>query len=110
MTTATNRERIRATLAGDVLDYIPNWSIGFFNAATVRRLVAAELLPSDLNYYPEQEAYGFAAHSQAELDKAVAYNQYIDQVAMGVGWGANFCFGHAGPGEFNSRAISGIKP
>jgi len=105
VTTATNRERIRATLAGDVLDYIPNWSIGFFNAATVRRLVAAELLPSDLNYYPEQGTYGFAAHSPAQLDKVVAYNRYIDQVAMGVGWGANFCFGHAGPGEFNSRVV-----
>jgi uroporphyrinogen decarboxylase len=27
------------------------------------------------------------------------------QVATGVGWGANFCFGHAGPGEFNSRVV-----
>ena len=24
---------------------------------------------------------------------------------MGVGRGANWCFGHAGPGEFNSRVI-----
>ena len=105
MTTATNRERMRATLAGEVLDYIPTWVMGFFNAATTRRLVPAELLPSDLNYYPEHGTYGFSAHSPAELDRIIAYNRYVDQVAVGVGWGANFCFGHAGPGEFNSRVV-----
>ena len=105
MATVTNRERMRATLAGEILDYVPNWLIGFFNAATVRRLVPVELLPADLNYYPEEGTYGFGAHPPAELDRIIAYNRYVDQVATGAGWGANFCFGHAGPGEFNSRVV-----
>ena len=102
---ASNRERMQATLAGELLDYIPSWVMGFFNAATTRRLVPAELLPSDLNFYPEHGTYGFAAHPPAELDTVIAYNRHVDQVAVGVGWGANFCFGHAGPGEFNSRVV-----
>jgi len=105
MTTPTNRERMQATLGGELLDYIPSWVMGFFNAATARRLVPAELLPVDLNSYPEHGTYGFGAHSPAELDRVIAYNRHVDQVATGVGWGANFCFGHAGPGEFNSRVV-----
>lgn len=103
--TAGNRERMRATLAGERLDYVPSWIMGFNSAASARRLVPAELLPSGLDYIPEHGEYGFAAQSPAELNKVVAYNRYIDQVAVGVGWGANFCFGHAGPGEFNSRVV-----
>lgn len=103
--TATNRERMRATLAGERLDYIPSWIMGFNSAASARRLVPAELLPSDLDNFPEQGEYGFAAHAPAELDKVLAYNRYIDHVAVGVGWGANFNFGHAGPGEFNGRVV-----
>ncbi|MDP2350430.1 MAG: uroporphyrinogen decarboxylase family protein [Chloroflexota bacterium] len=103
--TATNRERMRATLAGERLDYIPSWVIGFNSEADARRLVPAELVPADLYYVSADGTYGFAAHEPAELDTVIAYNRYIDQVATGVGRGANFCFGHAGPGEFNSRVV-----
>lgn len=103
--TATNRERMQATLAGERLDYIPSWIMGFNSVTSARRLVPAELVPSDLDNFPEHGEYGFAAHPTAELDKVVAYNRYIDQVAVGVGWGANLDFGHAGPGEFNTRVI-----
>lgn len=105
MGTATNRERMQATLAGEVPDYVPTWVLGFNSAASARRLVPPELVSEDLPYFPEHDAYGFAAHSRAELDTAIGYNRYIDQVAIGVGRGANFCFGHAGPGEFNSRVV-----
>lgn len=105
MATATNRERMQATLAGERPDYIPSWVVGFNSEADARRLVPAELVPADLYYVPADGAYGFAAHEPAELDTAIAYNRYIDQVATGVGRGANFCFGHAGPGEFNSRVV-----
>ena len=104
---ATNRERMQATLAGERPDYVPSWALGFNSTASARRLVPAELVPTDLDYVPEHGAYGFAAHEPAELDRVIAYNRYVDQVATGVGWGANFCFGHAGPGEFNSRVVEG---
>ena len=105
MTAYTNRERMLATLAGERLDYIPSWFMGFFNTAMTRRIVPPELLTADLNYYPEHGSYGFAAHPQSELEKTIAYNCYVDRVAVGVGWGANCSFGHGGPGEFNSRVV-----
>ena len=98
---------MQAVLAGERADYIPAWPMGFFNAAVVRGIAAAHLLVADLNYYPENTGYGFAPHPPAELDRLIAFNQYIDRgPAVGVGWGANFAFGHAGPGEFNSRGPS----
>jgi uroporphyrinogen decarboxylase len=103
--TVTNRERVQATLAGERPDFIPAWVMGFNSTASARRVVPAELLPSDLDNIPDEGVYGFAAHPPAELARVVAYNRYVDQVATGVGWGANFDFGHAGPGEFNSRIV-----
>ncbi len=102
---ASNRERMEATLAGERPDYVPFWNMGFNTEADARRLVPPELVPPDLYYVPTDGAYGFAAHERAELDTAIGYNRFTDQVATGVGWGANFCFGHAGPGEFNSRVV-----
>ncbi len=100
-----NRERMLATLAGEILDYVPAWPFGFFNAATIRRLVPAEYLVPDLGTWPEDGAYGFAAQTSAELDKIITYNRYIDRIATAAGRGANRAFGHAGPGEFNARVI-----
>ena len=105
MPTLSNRERMAATLAGERPDYIPFWNIGFNTEADARRLVPPELVPADLYYIPPDGVYGFAAHEPAELDTVIRYNRFTDQVATGVGRGANFCFGHAGPGEFNSRVV-----
>ncbi len=105
MATTSNRERMAATLAGEVPDYIPFWNIGFNTEADARRLVPPELVPEDLYYIPPDGVYGFGAHEPAELDTVIRYNRFTDQVATGVGRGANFCFGHAGPGEFNSRVV-----
>ncbi|HEX9114493.1 MAG TPA: uroporphyrinogen decarboxylase family protein, partial [Anaerolineae bacterium] len=102
----TNRERMAATLAGELVDYVPAWPMGFFNAALAAQLVPADRLAVDLNYYPAEGRYGFAAHPVAELERARAFNLYIDRVALAVGWGANFAFGHAGPGEFNSQVVA----
>ncbi len=101
----TNRERMQATLAGEIIDYVPAWIMSFFNAATIRQLIPAELLVDDLVMWPEESAYGFEAHPVADLDRLIAFNQHIDRIAIGVGRGANHAFGHGGPGEFNSRVI-----
>jgi uroporphyrinogen decarboxylase len=104
--TPTNRERMLATLAGEILDYVPSWTMGFYNQATMRNLLPAELLVPDLGCWPEHGAYGFTAQTPAELDQIIAFNQHIDRIGTAAGRGANGNFGHAGPGEFNSRVIS----
>ncbi len=101
--TATNRERIKAVLAGDRPDFVPVWAQGFNSVESSRRVMPPETLYQDLDNYPADGVYGFGPHEPAELDKVIAYNRYTDQIATGVGWGANFDFGHAGPGEFNTR-------
>ncbi len=103
--TPTNRERMLATLAGEIIDYVPSWTMGFFNQATMRHLLPAELLVPDLGCWPEEGAYGFTAQSPAELERIMAFNRHIDRVATAAGRGANHNLGHAGPGEFNSRVI-----
>lgn len=101
-----NRERMRAVLAGQYLDVVPSWTMSFFNVATIRRLIPPELLVDDLGMWPDHGAYGFEPHTEQELCKLVAFNRYIDRVAIGVGRGANHAFGHAGPGEFNTRVVA----
>ncbi len=105
MSNYTNRDRMQAVLAGEVLDYIPSWAMGFFSSELARCIVPAEMLVEDLNYHPESGAYGFAEHTSADLERLIAFNTYIDRVAIGVGRGANFDFGHGGPGEFNSCVV-----
>ncbi len=98
-TDITNRERMQATLAGKILDYVPSWTQSFFNEATVRRLMPAELLPEHLGKYPEEGCSPFDPLSKHELDKLMALNQHIDKMVAGVGHGTNL-YGHGGPGEF----------
>jgi uroporphyrinogen decarboxylase len=101
----TNRERMLATLAGEVLDRVPSWINGFFNTDTIRRLIPSEFLVDDLGWWPQEGTYGFAAQTLDELDRLIGFNRYIDRVAVAAGRGANHAFGHGGPGEFNSRVI-----
>jgi hypothetical protein len=99
---------MRATLEGEILDHLPAWIMSFFNSATIRRLVPADLLVDDLAAWPEEGAHGFGAHSPADLERLIAFNRYIDRVAVGVGQGANHAFGHGGPGEFNAQVIDRV--
>jgi len=101
----TNRERMLATLDGEVLDHVPSWINGFFNTATIRRLIPSRFLVDDLGWWPEEGVYGFAAQSPAELDRLIGFNHHIDRIAVAAGRGANHAFGHGGPGEFNARVI-----
>jgi hypothetical protein len=83
---------------------VPQWLMGFFNRALAVRLMPGLVYPS---YYvlPEQGAYGFDPLDDGERECALAVNRHIDKCSMGVGRGANWCFGHGGPGEFNCRVI-----
>jgi len=103
--TISNRDRMLATLQGEVVDYIPSWTMSFFNVQTIRRLMPSELLVPDVGMWPDDDTYGFGAHSPEDLDRLVGFNRYIDRVAVGVGQGANHAFGHGGPGEFNARVV-----
>ncbi len=105
-TAISNRDRVLAALRGEVIDYIPSWTMSFFNVQTIRRLMPAGLLVPDVGMWPEEDTYGFAAHPPEELDRLIAFNRFIDRVAVGVGQGANHAFGHGGPGEFNARVVS----
>ncbi len=101
----TNRERMRATLAGEAADYVPAWIMGFFNIATIRNLIPAELVPAEPGPRPEVHPFGYEALPDAEIDRLVAFNGYFDRVATAAGHGANNGFGHGGPGEFNSFVV-----
>jgi hypothetical protein len=83
---------------------VPQWPMGFFNKALAQRLMPGLVYPT---YYhlPDRDAYGFAALDARQRECALAVNARIDKCSMGVGRGANWCFGHGGPGEFNCRVI-----
>lgn len=78
--------------------------MGFFNKALAVRLLPGLMYPS-FYQLPEEGAHGFDSLDDWERECAIAGNNYIDKCSMGVGRGANWCFGHAGPGEFNCRVI-----
>ena len=83
---------------------VPQWSMGFFGKALAAQLLPGLMYPT---YYflPQDGRYGFDPLDDSERECAIAVNSYIDKCSMGVGRGANWCFGHAGPGEFNSKVI-----
>jgi hypothetical protein len=54
----TNHERMLATLAGEIVDYVPAWPQGFPNMATMRRQQPAHLLADDMPRFPQQGAHG----------------------------------------------------
>lgn len=79
---------------------VPSWTMGFFNIPTAQRLLGAENVV--LDYYPEAE-YKFGAAAIENRNRNLKYAAAIDSCAVGVGKGANFSFGHGGPGEFMDR-------
>jgi uroporphyrinogen decarboxylase len=103
-TTYSNRERILATLAGEILDYVPSWTQGFFNAATVHRLLPAAHVIENFTRFSADIPYDFRPQSLVQLDKLIAFNHHIDRAVVGIGWEPNV-FGHGGPGEFNGWVI-----
>jgi len=80
--TISNRDRMFATLRGEVVDYIPSWTMSFFNVQTVRRLMQSEFLVPDVGMWPDQGSYGFAAHSPDQLEQLINFNRYIDRLAV----------------------------
>lgn len=97
--TCTNRDRVLATLNGEALDDVPAWIHSFYNVATVKRLIPAELWDDDFDRYIINSEKAFAPFERSTLDKMITFNRLFDRSMMGVGRGG-LCFGHGGPGEF----------
>jgi uroporphyrinogen-III decarboxylase len=95
----TNRERILATLAGEIVDYVPGWIHAFFNAATVQRLLPAELWADEYHRFVGDAQTAFAPFEERTLDRMIAFNRYTDRPMIGLGRGGHIS-GHGGPGEF----------
>jgi hypothetical protein len=81
---------------------VPSWTMAFFNIKTAQRLLGEENVVTD--FYPE-ESYKAGATSNENRERNIIYSECIDNFAIGVGGGANFVFGHGGPGEFFDRMI-----
>lgn len=103
MSTTTNRELV-LTCLNHQEGSVPQWLMAFFNKALVKRLLPGLIYPT---YYhlPEQGSYGFDPLDDAERERIIEFNSYIDKCSVGVGRGANAAFGHGGPGEFNARIV-----
>ena len=99
----TNRELVLACLHHEE-GVVPQWPMGFFNKALGIRLMPGLVYPTHY-HLPEEGSYGFDPLDDCERERAMAANAFIDKCSMGVGRGANWCFGHGGPGEINSRII-----
>ena len=82
---------------------VPSWTMGFFNLQTAQRLLGEENVA--LDNFPKDE-YRTGPTSPEDRLKNIRYSEKLDNYAIGVGQGANFAFGHAGPGEFRERLIS----
>jgi len=84
------------------IEFIPSWTMGFFNVETARKLLGEKNVPDDIE--PEA-AYKFGPTSLENREKNIRYAEILDNFAIGVGKGGNFSFGHGGPGEFRERLI-----
>ena len=103
MGSVTRRELMMACLNHEE-GPVPQWLMGFFNKASAERLMPGLVYPS-FYHLPQRDAYGFAPLDDREREAAIAVNAHIDKCSIGVGRGANWSFGHAGPGEFNCRVV-----
>jgi hypothetical protein len=101
----TNREMMRAILAGERLDFTPQWLMGFANLALVERVIPKELHYDGYYLYPSKGQYPSDALGEEKLIRRKSFNDYIDGCAFPIGWGAHSSFGHSGPGEFQCKVI-----
>lgn len=81
---------------------IPSWTMAFFDIDTAKRLLGNNLITDE---YEPQKEYKYGASSKENIVKNIEYSNALDNYAIGVGKGANFAFGHCGPGEFLDRII-----
>ena len=103
-TNFTNRERILATLAGKILDYVPSWTQGFFNAATVHRLMPTDLITENFKRFSADIPYDFSPQSLPQVEKLIAFNRHNRSGSCGC-WLGTQCLWSRGPGEFNGWVI-----
>lgn len=81
---------------------VPSWTMAFFNIGTAQRLLGEENVVTD--FLPSQE-YKTGGASDDNRARNLRFSEKIDNFAIGIGKGANFAFGHGGPGEFMERLI-----
>jgi hypothetical protein len=101
----TNRELMRAILAGERLEFTPQWLMAFANMLLVERVIPKEMHYDGYYLYPGKGQYPFAALGEEGLIQRRRFNDYIDGCAFPIGWGAHAAFGHGGPGEFNCKVL-----
>ena len=99
------RETMLALLAGERLQTIPLWLMGFSGRGSVRKFVPDQLLYPFYDEYPDEGAYGFGSIGTENLDEQITFNTWIDRCAFPVGRGTNAAFGHGGPGEFSATVV-----
>lgn len=85
---------------------VPSWTMAFFNVQTARRLLGESNMPNDID---PQEEYKMGSSNKKDQIRKLKYAKVIDDFAIGVGKGANFAFGHGGPGEFMDKLIKKEK-
>jgi len=96
---------MQALVAGEIVPHTLQWLMAFVNVRLMERLVPEELHYHGYSEYPEEGCYPFTSMGDERLSKELGFNLHIDRCVFPVGWGANAAFGHAGPGEFNTRVI-----
>lgn len=83
---------------------VPSWTMSFFNTRVAKRLLGEENVITDFEPIIEYKVGG-CDESNRKIN--IRYSEAVDNFAIGVGKGANFAFGHGGPGEFMDRIIKG---
>ncbi len=76
---------------------VPSWTIAFFNTRVAKKLLGEENVITDFEPVTEYKV-GYCDESNRKIN--IRYSEAVDNFAIGVGKGANFAFGHGGPGEF----------
>ncbi len=81
---------------------VPSWTMAFFNVPTAKRLIGKENVVTD---FEPKKNYKFGSSTKENQNRNIKYAATLDDYAIGVGKGANFAFGHGGPGEIQERLI-----
>lgn len=82
---------------------VPSWTMAFYNIATATRLLGEENVVTD---FLPSDCYKTGGCDENNRLRNLRYSEKLDNFSIGVGKGANFAFGHGGPGEFMEKILS----